>query len=174
MTAEKIHLMINHFPVVGALLAFLVLLGGFIFRSKPVLISGLVVAFLSFLFVPFIMSSGEEAFLRYAEGGELAEMITEEGKKAMHQHEQWAHSVSKLGYIVLGLVPLGLILFAKTKKWLTLTAGIVLLISGAFFGLILKSNNLGGKIRRPDFITESEKKEWAELPLPNQETLKEH
>ncbi len=152
MTPEKLHLITNHFPIIGSVIASGILCLGLISRNRVLIFTGLGVTIFSFLFLGIVMGAGEEAYFRYSGTGERATFISAEGKKMMRLHEEWAHGVSKIGYASLTLAILGSIWVMWKKRGLTLLSLFILILNLTFFALTIKVADYGGKIRRPDFI----------------------
>lgn len=155
MTPEKIHLALNHFVVVGLVLAMVPLAVSVVTRSYPALLSGLLVMVLSAGATPFIMGSGEGAFERY-EAGEVREHLDAAVEPILREHEERGHFWSKVLYGVLGLSALGLVLSARDRRWHRRVALVCLLgcLVGAASAVWVAES--GGEIRRPDFRGERE------------------
>ena len=152
MTPEKLHLVTNHFPIIGSVVASAIFLIGLVLRNKPLLFTGIGTTLATFLVLGVIMDSGEKAYERYSEGGEISSYITPEGKEMLKQHEEIAHKVSKLGYLNFVLALIGGAFIIWKKKGLILVSSLLLLLNITFFLLSIKVSDSGGKIRRPDFI----------------------
>lgn len=152
MTPEKLHLITNHFPIIGSIIAGGILCLGLISRNCILMFAGLGVTIFSFLFLGIVMGAGEEAYFRYSGTGERAMFISAEGKKMMRLHEKWAHGVSKIGYASLTVAILGSIWVVWKKRSLMVISLLTLILNLTFFAFSIKVADYGGKIRRPDFI----------------------
>ena len=152
MTPEKIHLITNHFPIIGSVIASGILFLGLLTKNRTLLFTGLGVTAFSFIFLGIVMGAGEEAYFRYSGDGERASLISAEGKKMMRLHEEWAHMVSKLGYASLTFSIIGTVWVLWKKTGLKIICALVLILNLTFFTLCIKVSDYGGKIRRPDFI----------------------
>jgi len=157
MIPEKLHLATVHFPMIGGLIAIFVLTVGVILKNKTALLIGLGITLFSFLFTGVIMGSGEEAFLRYSEGGNKSDVLSTEGLAMMKEHEAWTHNSGKIGYLSLFVSLVGLSVYFWKKKGLIVSSIVVLLTNAVFVGISFKAADSGGKIRRPDLIETSEK-----------------
>ena len=142
MNAAHLHLITNHFPVVGTFMAFLVLLLGWMGKKlavqKTALLLFVVVGLIS---IPVYLSGG---------GAEdIVEKFPGVSRPAIHQHEESAvitliaveclAVASLLGFAFFGrreALPGGFLLLVVA---LTIIAGI----------LAANTSNLGGKIRHP-------------------------
>lgn len=150
MSPEKLHLALNHLPLVGLAFALLPLLVGLFAKSKASLISGLLIVTLAGWATPFIMETGEQAYERYEDGPPRA-YLDADVEDWLHLHEERAHTWSKLLYATAATASLALVLcffhlpMARRLSWLV---AILCLASVAASVYIADS---GGAIRRVDF-----------------------
>lgn len=156
MNFAQIHLLFNHFPILGALFGF-VLLGVGILRKSEELKRVALWAFLLFalLALPVYFS------------GEPAEKVIE-GLPGITEHYIHAHEVlarfALLGIEILGLLSLaGGLAFRRSKTLPAWFVGIVFLLSLLVAGLMVQTGHLGGMIRhtetRSGFQTSSQEEE---------------
>ena len=153
MTPEKVHLITNHLPVLGSLISAIVLVVGLVLKNRSVLYTGLGISVVTMLALGVVMGNGEEAYARYLEDGEVAGYITPEGQEMLIKHEELAHKFAKLGYVSLLVALLGGGYSVWKKKGVFVVSLSVVVLNLVFFALSVKTADLGGKIRRPDFIT---------------------
>lgn len=152
MTPEHLHLALNHLPFLGSGFALIPILVGLIFKSRPALISGLVIAALSGWSTGLVMDTGEKAYERYY-NEPVASMIGEAGHEAMELHEERAHDWSKAMYASAVVATLALAACAKFRKAEKWAAGASALLCAVSLGAGIYTAESGGKIRRPDFRT---------------------
>ena len=153
MTPEKVHLITNHLPVLGSLISAIVLVVGLVLKNRSVLYTGLGISVVTMLALGVVMGNGEEAYARYLEDGEVAGYITPEGQEMLIKHEELAHKFAKLGYVSLLVALLGGGYSVWKKKGVFVVSLSVVVLNLVFFALSVKTADLGGKIRRPDFIS---------------------
>ncbi len=142
MNAAHLHLITNHFPVVGTFIAFLVLLVGWIGKKsdveKTALILFVVVGLLS---IPvYVSGNGAE---------DIVEKFRGVSQQAIEEHEASAIITLIAIECLAVLCLLGLALFGRRES---LPGGFLLLIVAlTIISGILTANtsNLGGKIRHP-------------------------
>ncbi len=150
MPPEKLHLALNHLPLIGLAFALIPLLVGLIWKSRPALISGLLVATIAGWATPFIMSTGEAAYERYEDGPPRVHLDSEV-EDWLHLHEERAHTWSKLLYGT-AVVATGTLLLAFFKYPLARKVSwLVCLLCLSSVGASVWIADSGGAIRRVDF-----------------------
>lgn len=98
MNGAHIHLVVNHFPIVGLFIGVLVLLSGFLLKKPQVKITALGIFVLSALGSVAAFISGEEA-------EEVVEILAVVSDTMIHQHEEFAE-VFMIMMLVLGGISL--------------------------------------------------------------------
>jgi uncharacterized membrane protein len=147
MNAVHIHLLLNHFPILGALFAAGVLLAGILFNERKINQVGLVsMIIFTLLAIPAFLSGGG------------AEEIMEEypgiSHAAIHDHEESAELALWLMFFA-GLVALVSFFLQRTKEHLHRKVSIVSLVFALVaFGFMARAGLTGGEIRHPE-ISES-------------------
>lgn len=143
MNLAHIHLMLNHFPVVGITFGFLLLIVSLLKKSKElqeISLWGLVIV--SLIAIPVYLT-GEPS-------EEIVEDLAGVSKSIIEQHEEMA-LISLIAVILSGVAAAaGLFFFRRSTNipgWLITITLIFSVIAG---GLIGKTANLGGQIRHPE------------------------
>ncbi|MGA0332391.1 MAG: hypothetical protein ACO3NW_00375 [Kiritimatiellia bacterium] len=155
MTAEHLHLILNHVPVLGMALALIPLVTGILTKNRLVLLTGLILATVSTWMTGPVMGSGEEAYHRYL-NGEVRPFLDAEVGEFLHIHEQRAEVWSKVMYTAAVLSLASLFFYFKKPKWV-IRSSIALVVVGVFSvvsGIWIAES--GGKIRRVDFREQPE------------------
>lgn len=141
MDGAHAHLLFNHFPIIGSILSFLVLLAGFVFRNGIVKKTALaMIVFTSVMTVPAFLS-GEEA-------EEALEAINQAPDAIIHEHEEMAE---KGLWTTVAVGVLALFAFFNSHKPIgtKLTkATLVLLLANSLF--LIQIGNAGGVIRHTE------------------------
>lgn len=150
MNPEKIHLAINHLPLVGLGFATVPLLIGLLTKGRAALLSGLIIAVLAGWSTALVMETGEEAYERYEEGPPRA-YLDDEVETWLHIHEERAETWAKLLYLTAGLATLTLILLLAVPKYAWAAAWLTLVLCLASVGASIWIADSGGDIRRVDF-----------------------
>lgn len=150
MTPEKLHLFLNHIPLIGTALALLPIALGYVQKNRALLMTGLFLAAVSSWLTPFIMSTGEAAEERY-EHGPIATYLDADVHDYLELHEERAHFWAKLMYANAVIASLAFIFSALRLKWarplcaLTCVTCLLTILSSIWIA------DSGGKIRRVDF-----------------------
>ena len=143
MSWGHVHLLLNHVPVIGTLLALLLLLVAFVRKSEELkkVTLGLFVL-IALVTVPVYLT-GDSA-------QEMVENIPGVSKPMIERHED-AALFSLISVEVAGVIALaGLLLFRKNKGLGNLLAIVTLALSLLTGGLLAWTSNLGGQIRHTE------------------------
>ena len=142
MNAAHLHLITNHFPVVGTFIAFLVLLLGWAGKKSAVQKTALLLfVFIGLVSIPvFVSGNGAE---------EIMEKFPGISEQAIEEHEESA--VVTLIFVELLAVAalMGFALFGRRENLpggFLLTVVVLTIVAGI---LTANTSNLGGKIRHP-------------------------
>ena len=139
MNDAHFHLVVNHLPIVGVLIGFLVLLAGFVIKKPQVKNTALGIFIFSALtaIVAFLTGEGAE---------EIVENLPGISETLIHQHEEYAELFLTM-MLILGGVSL-ITLFLQYKKMPFSKYGIiaVLLLSMVSIGVAKYVGTSGGEI----------------------------
>jgi uncharacterized membrane protein len=143
MDAAHIHLLLNHFPVVGTLIGGAIFIVG-LFRKEALLqLTGLATLFaVSLVGVPvFLTGEGAEEAVEHLPG------VTE---AVIHEHEEWAEAaIWAIGAMGL-LSAASFVAVWRRMKFARYAALAVMLLVLVDFALVAKTANLGGQIRHTE------------------------
>lgn len=148
MNAAHFHLLVNHFPVIGIIIGFLVLAAGFLLKKAEVK----QVAFGIFVFTAL-------ATLPAYFSGEAAEEVLEQypgfEEAYVEEHEEsalWAIILVEL----LGIVAAATLFFSLKNNPLQNTLSLATLILALVaIATVARTNNTGGEIRHPEIRSSS-------------------
>ncbi len=127
MNEAHLHLVVNHFPIIGTILGLGILVSGMILKSNPVKNTAYALFIVSAVFAAFSMGTGEEA-------EEAVEDMATVGKKIIHQHEEMAEKLAILLYVLAVISIGGIYLNIKNhakSKWVSYAA-LICAIVGVF------------------------------------------
>ena len=143
MNGAHLHLLLNHFPIIGLLIGIGVLAYGIFKNNQQINVIGLVIITLMAMIAVPAYLTGEEA-------EEAVEHIKGVTNDLIHEHEELAEKAILL-MAVLGALALTSLYAIKKElafaKKITLITFIVSLVT---FGLFAKVGNLGGNIRHSE------------------------
>ena len=143
MNDAHLHMVVNHFPIIGTILGLGILITGLILKNNSVKSTAYVLFVVAAVFALFSMGTGEGA-------EELVEDMPSIGKEIIHEHEEMAEKLALILY-ALGVVSLaGLYLNYKkhAKANLVSFLAIVIAIIGVFFAQ--QTGTSGGEIRHTE------------------------
>ena len=145
MNDAHLHLVMNHFPIIGPILGFGILLTGIILKNNSVKNTAYVLFIVSAIFAAFSMGTGEGA-------EEIAEKLPGVTKQIIHEHEEMAEKLAIVLYL-LGVISLGGLFLSYKKsakvKWVSFAA-LVVVVVGIF--LAKEVGTSGGEVRHTEII----------------------
>ena len=93
MNDAHLHMVVNHFPIIGTIFGLGILITGIVLKNKTVKTVAYVIFIIAALFGAFSMGTGEGA-------EELVEDMPSVGKQIIHEHEELAETFALLLYII--------------------------------------------------------------------------
>lgn len=143
MNDAHLHLVVNHFPIIGTILGLGILVSGIVIKNNAIKNTAYVVFSVVAIFAFLSMATGEGA-------EEIVEDMPNIGKQIIHEHEEMAEKLAVVLY-VLGIVSLiGLYTNFKNNSKATIISYITVVI--ASFGALLaqQTGTTGGEIRHTE------------------------
>ena len=148
MNEAHLHMVVNHFPIIGTILGLGILITGIILKNNTVKSTAYVLFVIAAIFAAFSMGTGEGA-------EELVEDMPSVGKQIIHEHEEMAEKLAIVLY-ALGVISLiGLFMNYKNKtnaKFVSYVALVVAVI-GVFFAQ--QTGTTGGEVRHTEIRANS-------------------
>ncbi len=143
MNDAHLHLIVNHFPIIGTIFGLGILISGMILKNNSVKNTAYVLFIVAAVFAAFSMGTGEGA-------EELVEDMPTVGKQIIHEHEEMAEKLAVVLY-VLGIISLGglILSYLKNAKATMLSyVALVVAVVGVFFAQ--QTGTSGGEIRHTE------------------------
>ncbi|MBP4142705.1 hypothetical protein J3S90_12935 [Flavobacterium sp. P4023] len=143
------HLVVNHFPIIGTILALGILIAGLFLKNNSVKNTAYALFIVAAIFAAFSMATGEGA-------EEMVEDMPTIGKRIIHEHEEIAEKLAIVLYLLGGISVLGIILNLKNHakaKFISIVAVIVGI--GAVYVAQLVGTS-GGEIRHTEIRATNE------------------
>ena len=137
--AAHLHLMINHFPIIGTLIGGLLMAYALLHRDKSLQRVVLVMWLILAVMTPLVMKTGEEA-------EEKVENIAGISGKVIHEHEE-AAELSLWLIIGLGIASLATLFIGKVKNNNSTLTMLTFVLSLIVIGSMIRTGYLGGQIR---------------------------
>jgi uncharacterized membrane protein len=160
MDPTHVHLLLNHFPVVGTLIGGAIFIIGLLRREALLQLTGLAtLVVVSLVAVPvFLTGEGAEEAVEHLPG------VTE---AVIHAHEEWAEAtiwvIGAMGLLAAASFA-GIWRQLKFARYSTLA---VLLLVVASFALVAKTANLGGQIRHTEIRPGAQAAAGQAAPKPH-------
>jgi uncharacterized membrane protein len=148
MNDAHLHLLVNHFPIIGTIFGLGILVSGMLLKNNSVKNTAYILFIVAAVFSAFSMGTGEGA-------EELVEDLPNIGKQIIHEHEEIAEKFSIIMYAtgLFGLLSLYTSIknhkLAKTISFITL----VLALMAAVFAKSVGTT--GGEIRHTEIRSNS-------------------
>lgn len=143
MNDAHLHLVVNHFPIIGTILGLGILIAGIILKNNAVKSTAYALFVIAAIFAAFSMATGEGA-------EEIVEDMPNIGHEIIHEHEEMAEKLAIVLY-ALGVISLiGLFMNYKNKanaKFVSYVAFVVAVI-GVFFAQ--QTGTTGGEVRHTE------------------------
>ena len=143
MNDAHLHMVVNHFPIIGIILGFGVLIAGMLLKNNSVKNTAYSLFIIGAFFALASMATGEGA-------EEMVEDMPSVGKQIIHEHEEMAEKLAIVLYL-LGLVSIaGLYTNIKKHAQAKLVSFIALTIAvvGIFLGK--QTGTTGGEVRHTE------------------------
>ncbi|MEO8234546.1 MAG: hypothetical protein ABI549_03950 [Flavobacterium sp.] len=155
MNDAHLHMVVNHFPIIGTIFGLGILIAGIILKNNSAKNIAYFLFIISAIFAAFSMGTGEGA-------EELVEDMPNVGKKIIHEHEELAEKFAIVLY-ALGVVSLaGLYLNLKNHAKANLISYLAVVISVVGVFLAQQVGTSGGEVRHTEIRTNS-----IEIPVNN-------
>ncbi|KAA9325962.1 DUF2231 domain-containing protein [Adhaeribacter soli] len=159
MNETYLHLVLTHIPIVGSLIAFLLLFSGWLQKSKDLTSAALVLLVAIALITVAVQYTGEEA-------EKFTKRLPGFSQEAIHAHEE----AGELAFWLMEFVGIGaavaLYLLRKIGQRARMLVLLVLLGNLAACGVFLYAGKLGGEIRHTEVHVKQSN-------LPTVETISE-
>jgi uncharacterized membrane protein len=143
MDGAHLHLLLNHYPIVGSIIAFMLLFVGFFMKNKSVINAALVIAVLIGLITIPVFLTGEAAEHKVEDLAGTSEFYLEE-------HED----IGKTAFLTMNIAAIlsliALVVNLISRKTSRIITAIALLAIAATVAIMVYTGYLGGKIRRPE------------------------
>jgi uncharacterized membrane protein len=143
MNDAHLHMVVNHFPIIGTIFGFVLLIIGLALKNKTLQNTSYGLFIVAAIFAAISMGTGEGA-------EELVEDMPNIGKQIIHEHEELAEKLAVLLYVLGGLSLVGLYLNFKNHSKAKLLSFLILGIATAGLFLVQKVGTSGGEIRHTE------------------------
>jgi len=148
MNEAHLHMVVNHFPIIGTIFGLGILVAGIALNNKTIKNTAYFLFIVAAIFTAISMGTGEGA-------EEMVENMPSVGKQIIHEHEEIAEKLAIVLYL-LGIVSIaGIYLNFKNHAKASLVSFIALTISVVAVILAQQTGTSGGEIRHTEIIANS-------------------
>lgn len=143
MNDAHLHMVVNHFPIIGTILGLGILITGMILKNYSVKNTAYSLFIIAAIFAFFSMATGEGA-------EEIVEDMATIGHEIIHEHEEMAEKLAIVLYL-LGIVSIvGLYTNFKNNAKANLVSYLVVVIAAVAVFLAQQTGTTGGEIRHTE------------------------
>ncbi len=148
MNDAHLHLLVNHFPIIGTIFGLGILITGMLLKNNSVKNTAYILFIVAAIFSAFSMGTGEGA-------EELVEDLPNIGKQIIHEHEEIAEKFAIIMYATGLFGLLSLYTSIKNHK-LAKTISLITLVLALMAAIFAKSvGTTGGEIRHTEIRSNS-------------------
>ena len=140
MNDAHLHLLVNHFPIVGTILGLMILIWGVSLRNISIKNTACFLFIIAAVFTVFSMATGEGA-------EELVEDMPAIGHEIIHNHEELAEKFAIVMYLLGVVSVIGLITNFRNHPKATFFSYVIVVIAVVAVFLSVKVGTSGGEIR---------------------------
>jgi uncharacterized membrane protein len=148
MNDAHLHLVVNHFPIIGTIFGLGILIIGMVLKNKTAINIAYILFVISAIFGFASMFTGEGA-------EEMVEDLPSIGDRIIHEHEEMAEKLAIILYALGAISLVGLYLNYKqhSKANLITYLAMVVAVVGALIGK--EAGTTGGEVRHTEIRTDS-------------------
>lgn len=159
MNDAHLHMVVNHFPIIGTIFGLGILVVGIVMKHNVLKNTAYILFCVAAIFAAVSMSTGEGA-------EELVEDMPSVGKKIIHEHEEMAEKLALVLYVLGSVSIVGLYLNIKKNAKASLVSFLALIIAVIAVFLGKATGTTGGEVRhteiRADYVPEQSMGEATE------------
>lgn len=148
MNDAHLHMVVNHFPIIGIILGFGVLIAGLIFKNNSVKNTAYSLFIVGAIFAFASMATGEGA-------EEIAEKLPDVTKQIIHEHEEMAEKLAIVLYLLGAVSIVGLYLNFKNHSKAKLVSFLAIVIAAVGVFLAQQTGTTGGEVRHTEIRADS-------------------
>ncbi|MBN8642725.1 MAG: hypothetical protein J0L86_13005 [Flavobacteriales bacterium] len=143
MNDAHLHMVVNHFPIIGTILGLGILIGGLVFKNNSIKNTAYCLFIVAALFSFASMNTGEGA-------EEIAEKLPNVTDQIIHEHEEAAEKLALVLYLLGAISIVGLYLNAKKNAKANLVSFLALTVAAVGVFLAQQTGTTGGEIRHTE------------------------
>lgn len=149
MNDAHLHLLVNHFPIIGTIFGLGILIAGIFLKNNSIKNTAFIILIITAIFGAISMSTGEGA-------EEIVEELPNVGHDIIHEHEELAEKFIIVLYATGAFALLSLIASLKKHAKANLFSWITLLLTIVTVVLAKEVGTSGGEIRHTEIRANAE------------------
>lgn len=143
MNDAHLHMVVNHFPIIGTILGLGILIGGLIFKNNSIKNTAYCLFIVAALFAFASMNTGEGA-------EEIAEKLPDVTDQIIHEHEEAAEKLALVLYFLGAISIVGLYLNVKKNAKANIVSFLALTVAAVGVFLAQQTGTTGGEVRHTE------------------------
>lgn len=143
MNDAHLHMVVNHFPIIGTILGLGILIGGLIFKNNSIKNTAYCLFIVAALFSFASMNTGEGA-------EEMAENLPDVTHQIIHEHEEAAEKLALVLYLLGAISIAGLYMNIKKNAKANIVSFLALTVAAVGVFLAQQTGTTGGEIRHTE------------------------
>lgn len=148
MNDAHLHLVLNHFPIIGSIFGLGILITGMILKNNSVKNTAYVLFIVAAIFAAFSIGTGEGA-------EEMVEDMPNIGKQIIHEHEEIAEKLALALYLLAAISITSLILNIKNHSKAKIISFVAVIVAIACVYIATLVGTSGGEIRHTEIRNDS-------------------
>ena len=148
MNDAHLHMVLNHFPIIGSIFGLVILIAGLILKNNSVKNTAYILFMVSAIFAAFSMGTGEGA-------EEMVEDMPNIGKQIIHEHEEIAEKFALVLYLMAAVSLAGLIMNLKNYSKAKFVSYVAVVIAIIAVVVSTQVGTSGGEIRHTEIRDDS-------------------
>ncbi len=143
MNDAHLHMVVNHFPIIGSIFGLGILITGMILKNNSIKNTAYVLFIVAAIFAAFSIGTGEGA-------EEMVEDMPNIGKRIIHEHEEIAEKLALVLYLLAAISLTGLIMNIKNYSKAKLISYVAIVVATVAVVLSTQVGTSGGEIRHTE------------------------
>ena len=143
MNDAHLHMIVNHFPIIGTIFGLGILIAGLFFKNNVLKNTAYVLFIIAAIFGLLAMNTGEGA-------EEIVEDFPNIGKQIIHEHEEIAEKLAIILYVLGGLSIIGLYLNVKNHTKANILSYLATVTAIVAVVFAVKTGTTGGEVRHTE------------------------
>lgn len=143
MNDAHLHMVVNHFPIIGTIFGLGILIAGLLFKNNSIKNTAYCLFIVAAIFAFASMNTGEGA-------EEIAEKLPSVTDQIIHEHEEAAEKLALVLYFLGAISIVGLYLNIKNNSKAKLVSFLAIIVAAVGVFLAQQTGTTGGEIRHTE------------------------